>query len=272
MLQTMALAAALAFGPAQGGLNLTNDRITFGGEFGPNRPDARFLPGDIFFLAFDIEGLRPDSQGRVEYRMEMSVTQDGTGRVVFQPPQPSDQVMLLPLGATKLPARAFVLLGLDLRGQYTCRVTVTDKATQQSKTIEKKFQVVEPDFGIVAFHTSYDREANLPAPMQGVAGQTLWLHFVTVGFARDPATKQPHNEVALRVYDANRQPTTQEALVYVINKGVKEESSGIDWDLPLPLNRPGRYEVVLSAKDKVTGKEYRMAFFVKVDDSVNRQP
>ena len=40
MLQTLALAAALSLAPAQqpGALALTNDRITFGGEFGPPRP------------------------------------------------------------------------------------------------------------------------------------------------------------------------------------------------------------------------------------------
>jgi hypothetical protein len=266
MFATLAL-AAMSFGPAQGGLSLTNDRITFGGEFGPTRPDNRFLPGDIFFLAFDIEGLKPTTQGRVEYSMEMSVTHDETGKVIYKPERPSEAAQLLPLGASKLPARAYVHLGLDLKGAYTCRVNVTDKATNQAKVVEKKFVVGNPEFGIVCFHTSYDQEANHPAPMLGVAGQTLWLHFVTVGFARDAAMKQPNNEVTLRVLDSTGKPTNDEPLAYVINKGVKDVN-GIDWDLPLPMNRPGTYTVELTAKDKLSNKEYRMRFSIQVFNSV----
>ena len=63
MLQTLALVAAMSFTPAQGGLSLSNERITFGGEFGPTRPDTKFLPGDIVFIAFDINNLKADAQG-----------------------------------------------------------------------------------------------------------------------------------------------------------------------------------------------------------------
>lgn len=268
MFATLAFAAAMSFTPAQGGLALTNDRITFGGEFGPTRPDNKFLPGDIFFLAFDMEGLKADLQGKVQYSMEMSVTHDATGKVIYKPERPSEAAQILPLGAAKLPARAYVHLSLDLKGAYTCKVKVTDKTSNEAKTVEKKFQVVEPDFGIVCFHTSYDQEANMPAPMQGVAGQTLWLHFMTVGFGRDPSTKQPNNEVTLRVLDSDGKPTNKEPLLYVIKMGAKDDTDSLVWDLPMPMNRPGTYTVELRAKDKVTNKDYRMTFPVRVFDSV----
>lgn len=266
MLQTLALFAAMSFGPAQSGLALSNERVTFGGQFGPTRPEGKFLPGDIFFLAFDIDGLKADSQGRVEYTIGMVVT-DSQGKVIFED-KPSDQAMLLPLGASKLPARAFLAIGLDLRGSYTCKVTVTDKATNVGKSLTKNFEVAPPTFGIVCFHTSYDPEDKIPAPMMGVAGQALYMHFVTVNFARSQSTKQPHNQIELRVLDSNGKPTNDQPLVYEVKKDIKEDVDAIDWDLALPLNRPGTYTVELKADDKISGKSYKMTFPVTVMQSI----
>jgi hypothetical protein len=249
-------------------LRLTNARITFGGEFGPVRPDNRFLPGDLFFMAFDIEGLKPNSQGQVEYYMGMVVTQDNANRVIFESP-PSAQSVILPLGATRLPARAFVLLGLDLRGPCTCKVTVSDKSRKVVRSVEQKFVVLEPAFGIVALRPTYDQEGQYPAPFLGIAGQSLWLQFGTVGFTRHPKTRQPHNQVELRVFDAKGQPTTEEPLVYEIKSGADEEANALDWRLPLPLNRPGEYRVELKAMDKISnGPPYKVSFSVRVYESV----
>jgi hypothetical protein len=267
MLQMLALAAAMSFGPAQGGLELTNARITFGGEFGPTRPDNRYLPGDLFFMAFDIEGLHADAQGKVEYFMSMLVMHS-SGKVLFENKPDAPQPMTLPLGATKLPARAYVLLGLDVKGACTCKVTVTDKATNMSRSIEKKFEVADPAFGIVCFRTSYDSEDTMPAPMMGVAGQALFLHFLTVGFMRDATTKQPTVQVELRVYDSAGRPTNGQPLPFVTKEGVKADVSGIDWHLPLPLNRVGDFVVELKADDKLSGKSYKITFPIKVLESV----
>src|SRR5262245_4473677 len=268
MLHTMALVAAMSFGPAQGGIELTNERLTFGGEFGPTRPDNRYLPGDLFYMAFNIEGLKADNQNKVTYIMGMIVTHDASQKVIFES-KPAEQPIILPLGTTRLPCRAFLLLGLDLKGNYTCKLTVADKATGSTKVIEKKLIVLDPMFGIVAFHTSFDREGSLAAPMSGVAGQSLWLHFITVGFTRDPQTRQPHNQVELRVFDLRTgQPTAAEPLVYEIKNGVKEDVSGLDWDLPLPLNQPGRYRVQLVATDKLASNRppYKITFDLEVKE------
>ena len=266
MLQTFALLAAMSFGPADGGLNLTNERITFGGQFGPTRPHNRFLPGDLFFLAFDIEGLRVDPQGKVAYTMSMTVV-DSKKKEIFKDP-PSEQTALLPLGAAKLPAHAMLLIGLDLRGTHVCTVTVTDKATGVSKTVEKTFEVVPPAFGIVCFHTTSDEKGEEPAPMRGVAGQLLHLHWMTVGWDRNQASKQPHNQVEMRVFDSAGKPTTEQPLIYEVKKDVKEDVNGIEWHLPLPLNRPGTFTVELKAEDKLTGKTDKITFPVVVYDSV----
>src|SRR5438093_7606915 len=105
MFPTLALAAALTLAPAQNpALDISNARVTFGGEFGPTRPDNRLLPGDIFFLAFDIDNLKLDD-GKVQFAIGMEVT-DATGKTFFSQ-KPTEHDVLLPLGGSKLPANAY---------------------------------------------------------------------------------------------------------------------------------------------------------------------
>jgi hypothetical protein len=57
MWTTFALVAALSTAPGQAdGLKLANVRASYG-PFGVARKDDKVLPGDTFFLEFDIEGL-----------------------------------------------------------------------------------------------------------------------------------------------------------------------------------------------------------------------
>src|SRR4051812_8954390 len=71
MLSSVALVAALCLAPAEvGQLQLTNDRPTHG-LLGATRSDLKFLPGDFFFLTFDIEGLQVNERGKALYTMAM---------------------------------------------------------------------------------------------------------------------------------------------------------------------------------------------------------
>src|SRR5207237_10208669 len=131
--------------PAQNGaLDISNARITFGGEFGPTRPNASLLPGDVFFLAFDIDNLKLDESGKAQYSISMDVT-DAAGKS-FYSMKPTDHDLIMPFGGTKLPARAYVTLGLDHpKGTYTCKINVSDRVTKMSKSVEKSFEVLDPD-------------------------------------------------------------------------------------------------------------------------------
>jgi hypothetical protein len=263
MLQTLALTAALSLAPAQNApLALTNERLTFGGEFGPTRPNNKLLPGDIFFLAFDIENLKLDPRGQVQYSIGMDVT-DSSGKAIYGQ-KPADQEMLLPLGGSKLPARAFVILRPDqAKGVYNCRVTVTDRMTKASATLEKSFEVLPPSFGIVCVVTTVDEMGDIPAPMVGIAGQPLWLHFIVVGFGRD-AAKQPNATAEVRVYDASGKPTTEQPVVYKYDKGVDEKVDGLPFKVPMPMNRTGTFTVEVKTECKVTGQNYKISFPINV--------
>ena len=84
MMTSLTLFAALAMTPGQAGMTLSSPRVTYG-ELGSTRPDTKLLPGDIFFLSFDIEGIKVSETGRVKYGMAMEVVdsvklKDGTFR------------------------------------------------------------------------------------------------------------------------------------------------------------------------------------------------
>src|SRR5438445_13567674 len=86
MFTTLAFVTALSLAPAQAQLALTNDQVTYG-YLGAARPDTKFLPGDIFFLTFDIENVKVNDNGEVLYSMGMEV-RDSNGKQVFaQKPQ-----------------------------------------------------------------------------------------------------------------------------------------------------------------------------------------
>src|SRR5262245_25459671 len=164
--------AALTLAPAQtDGLTLSNDRVLFG-ELGAVRPDNRFLPGDLVFVSFDIDNLKANDAGVVRYSMGMEVV-DKNGKAVFSQ-KPVDAESILPLGGTKLPARAFVLIGADIEpGNCTCKVTVTDKISKASKVLEKQFEVLPKSFALVSPSIRSDQDgAPVPFPWQGVTGQT----------------------------------------------------------------------------------------------------
>lgn len=254
------LTAALAFSPVQtGDLNLTNPRMTYG-ELGSPRADAKLLPGDIFFLSFDIENIKVSDTGRVRYRMAMEVI-DSSNKPIFKQ-DPLERDDFLPLGGTKLPARAYVSIGIDQApGVYTCRVVVTDLAEKDKtpqKTLEQKFEVLPKGFGIVQVYTSADLDGKTPTPLVGVAGQAMFVHFALVGFQRDNTTRQPNVTIEMTIIDKDRQPTLPKATVKQIpdeaDGKVDEKVVGIPMRFPVPLNREGGFLIKIKATDNVAKK------------------
>jgi hypothetical protein len=256
----MALFAALTMTPGQaGGLTLSNPRITYG-ELGSTRPDNKLLPGDIFFLSFDIDGIKVNEGGRVKYGMAMEVT-DATGKSIFKQ-MPVERDDFLPLGGTKLPARAFVSVGVDQpAGIYTCKVTVTDQSDKEkpvAKSLEQKFEVLPRSFGIVQLYTAADAKGEIPAPLVGVAGQALFVHFAVIDFQRDEKTKQPNITIEMVVYGQDSQPTLPKPTVKKVpdeaDGKVDEKAVGVPMRFLVPLNREGGFLIRLKATDNLTKK------------------
>ncbi|MBY0527107.1 MAG: hypothetical protein K2R98_27175 [Gemmataceae bacterium] len=267
MLTTLAFVAAMGMAPAQGGkLDLTNVRPTYG-VLGAARPDTKFLPGDVFFLAFDIENITVASDGRVLYGMGMEVT-DGKGKVWFEQ-KPDDKIQAVnSLGSSKLPAFANVDIGLNMpAGIYTLKVTVIDRAVKPmaTKDLNYKFEVVKSEFGLVRLTTFLDAKGETPAPMVGVPGQFIHVNFVAVGFTRDKGKKQPNILVEMRIIDdATGKPTLAKPFSGEVNE-VDPKYQSVPMGFGVALNRPGNYTVELKATDVVDNKKtYILKFPLKV--------
>jgi hypothetical protein len=271
MWATLALTAAM-MAPAQAsGLELTNVRPTRG-IVGPPREKTEVLPGDVYFLSFDIVGLQANKEGQVRFSMGFELThenpREGKPKVVFsQAPQRKEAI--LHLGGNTLPNYAIAVIGLDTPpGNYSMKVSVSDLENKNSRELTHKFKVIPLEFGFVRAGVTY--ETRQPAPMIFVPGQNLFLHFSLVGFTLDSKTGQPDMTIEMELTDeATGKPTLPKAF-----KGeVKKVEQGFDKLLPfdeiiLNLNRPGSFKAVLKATDNAakSKKTIEQTFRFKVID------
>ena len=257
MLYSLALAAALSTAPAQGGdLKLTNVRMTVG-ELGPKRPSDKFLPGDILFIGYDITGLTIEQEGIAKYKMSMEVT-DAAGKSIFK--QDAKELEdFIPLRGNSIPARAYVVIGLDQdAGNYTCKVTVEDPKTKAKDTLSAKFEVTKREYGIVAVYASMDPRGQISAPTTGTVGQTIYIHTSVATFQRDPKTKQPNVVFEYQLLDEKGNPTLAKPVSYTqdeksVNK-VDEKEGAFPMQFALFMSRPGKFTVKITATDKVANK------------------
>ncbi len=250
MLTTLAFLAALSLAPGDtDGLTLANVRSTYG-ILGPTRPERRFLPGDVFVLSFDIEGARPDAEGKVIYGIGLEVT-DAQGKVHFR--QDAKEHEARPsLGGAHVPAYASLQIGLDEpAGKYTLKVAVTDRASGMSQSVTRDYEVLPPGFGIVRLTAAGDPSGVAPASV-ALEGQPLWLNFAAVGFQREGG--QPNLAVELQILDGDGKPTLAKPLTGEVRKDVPNKARGVPMQFVLELNRAGKYTLELKATDRVAGK------------------
>jgi hypothetical protein len=269
MWTTLAL-AALAFTPAQSGqLQLANDRPTYG-IMGATRPDGKVLPGDVYCVTFDVLHLQEDQSGKVSYSMGLELT-NPKGKTQFKR-DPQEMEVVNGLGGHSMPAFAAVEIGTDYpAGEYTLKVTVTDRAAKATQTLTRRFEVTPMTFGIVLLRTSYATQGLPPAPSIGVAGQTIMVDYAAVGFQRD-SKKQPNVTGAMEIVDEQNKPVLpQEAVSENIMNAANKEALSTAEILPLHftvfLNRPGKFTVKVKAIDKVGNKVAEASLPLTVLDS-----
>lgn len=262
MWTTFLLAASLGLTPGQGGgLTLTNVRSTRG-ILGPTRTDDALRPGDSLVVSFDIEGVKTGDDGKVLYSMGIKVA-DASGKTIFAQ-EPRNYEATNSLGGNQVPAFARVDIGLEQpAGDYTLSVIVKDRAADRSQTLTHKFKVAERDLALVRLQLSTDPDALFPAAVVG-AGQSLWVNFGAVGFARDTTTRQPNVRFTLQILDDAGRPTLAKPRVTTVNKDVPAKFLALPMTFPLSLNRAGKFTVELSATDASTGKTAKLAFPLNV--------
>jgi hypothetical protein len=255
MWTTFAL-AALSLAPGRAGdLSVSNVRSTYCVR-GAARPDNKLLPGDQFVLSFEVDGVTVDGAGKVLYSMSTEVT-DSRGKVQHRS-EPKPLEATVALGGGRMPGFATVDVGLDQPpGEYTMKVTLTDRAARTSTTVTQKFEVLPKGFGITRVTTTSDPEGIIATSLFG-AGETMWFNFRMVGFARDSTSKQPSLSFELRVLDDKGNPTLAKPFTGSITKDVPANVMSIPAKFLLSLNRPGKFTIELKVNDAVGNKKASM--------------
>jgi hypothetical protein len=188
---------------------------------------------------------------------------DKNGKVLFKQ-EPRDLETINALGGSTVPAFVHIECGLDQPpGEYTVRVTVTDRAGKQSQVLERKFQVLDKGFGIVRLTAGTDPEGRSPASIYEVGG-SLVVGASVVGFERDKATGQPHVNVELQILDEQGKPTLAKPFVGVINEKVPANLRALPAQFFVALNRPGKFTVQLKATDQIAKKTATLSFPLSV--------
>jgi hypothetical protein len=258
----LALTLALIFSSTlalaeTGKLTFTNVRATYG-LLGPARAEARALPGDSLCLEFDIAGIAVAADGKVQYSMSLEAV-DAKGKVIYRQ-NATDQEALASLGGPSVPAQAYLDVGLDQpAGDYTVKVTVTDRATKQTQSVTQTLQVLPAEFGLVQLKITSDPNGTVPAGLVG-AGQSIWVNFAVVRFDRDKASKQPNVQFEMRILDESGKPTLAKPETGSISQDVPANDKLLGGQFPISLNRPGKFTVELKAVDKITGKSATLSF------------
>ena len=264
MLATLAIATALSLTPAQDGkLELSNARTTFG-FLGNIRENNKYLPGDVLFLAFDIKGMSVGKSGDIKYSLALDMRNDAGVKVFGQLPQVIASANSL--GGTSLPGYAYADIGSKVApGKYTLTVTVEDAMAKKSAKLDYQFEVLKKDFGIGRLGMWYDDRGQTWAPPVFVAGQSVWIHFITMGFDRNAATKQPDVEVRMRVLDESGKATLPQTVAGdTKTQKVQPEVEALPWFQKIELNRPGKYKLELEAEDKVAKKTVKEVLNITV--------
>jgi len=264
MWATLALALSMNLAPAQAGdLELKNARYTFG-LFGQERTDNKFLPGDVLFLMFDIEGLKVDAGGKVQYSVASELT--FKGKPVFKK-APEKLEALLHFGGTRLPSWHRSVINTDTQpGLYTIKLIVIDRSTKKSESLTRTFEVLpKTKFGFVRLGlTSVSGE---PAPPIAVPGQLIGVNFAIVGFGFRMKGNQPDVTIEMRITDSAGRPTLKKPYIGELKSVGEKFRDIVPFDaIPLPLNQAGRFKIELKATDNVTKRSVEHVFDLDVID------
>jgi hypothetical protein len=237
---TMSLTPGLSYA-----IEITNIRPCYG-PFGAKRVGDTWLPGDVVFMAYDIEGLTPDTKtGLVKYTTTLEFV-DPAGKILFSKPTPNEFIPAL--GGNKVPGDLHVFLATkQAPGKYEIRLTVEDEIGKNAKRFIYKFDVAKETFGF----------AGVSAPSVGFPGQHYSTQFGLVNLQLDKMG-MPSAEVTVRVLDDKTRTLVGGAVKMVFPRDLPldidlKEANFLPLKNPIYLNRPGRFIVEITATDKLAG-------------------
>jgi hypothetical protein len=222
-------------------IEIKNVRPSYG-PLGSLRTGTKFLPGDLLFMTFDIDGLSLDEKtGKAIYDTKLEFLDDKQ-KVLYE--NKTRNEVIPNLGGARMPGDMHLIIGKEFApGKYTVKLTVTDKQANQSKAIIYPIQVLERGFGFIG----------VMAPAVGLNGQSYLAEWGLVGFVPDATkAKLPLVDVTIRILDQNDKlvvPETNINLPAALPPGTNAPEF-VPITLPLFLNRTGQFQIDIVAVDK----------------------
>ncbi len=228
-------------------------------SLGATRFDAKYLPGDVVFLTYDIEGLGIDPKSKLTGYVTILELVDPLGKIIFKNESKLTEVMPQ-LGGTRMPGDLHVILGPKQGpGNYSIKLSVHDKVGKDSKAIEFKFAVLPEDFGLVG----------VSAPAIGFPGQRYVLGLALINLGLD-AKKLPNVEVTLRILD-RKGTEVAPAVQSFLPRDLPEDTdltkaNFVELPQLIYLNQTGQFLVEVIAQDKLSKKTAKVQYPLTVLD------
>jgi hypothetical protein len=250
----------MALAPGQADrLKLTNARFTYG-PLGMEHTITKIVPGDAFYLAFDIENAKARNN-TINYDMLLEFV-DSKDKVIFSQNNENNKVLNL-LAGSRQPSYASVVIGTDTKpGKYTLRVTVRDRIAKKRARLTREFEVIKKTFAIV----------QLQAQAMRFVREPFQLVFRVEGFERN-TKKLPEIVVTMTIVDEAGKATMAKPITMKLPpedlSDEVEPQNVTSWPVQLafPLNRAGKFTIKLEATDKVAKKTIKLPYKITVLDT-----
>lgn len=239
-------------------LEVKNVRLTHG-AWGATRLEDKFMPGDYLFMMYDLEGITVDEKtGKASYLIVMEVI-DSQGKTIFKQESPNEVVPML--GGNRLPGKLDVIMGRQQApGKYWVRLNITDRISKENKVFHKIFHLVEPGFGFIG----------VVAPAIGVPGQHYLVQMALVDMTLD-GKNQPNVDISMRILDETGTTPVAKPILTSFPKDLPEDAdlkknNFQPLQVPVYLNRPGRFIIEVDAVDKNGNKQSKLRIPLTVLD------
>ena len=168
------------------------------------------------------------------------------------------------LGGSRHPIFLVTTLFHDMEpGEYTTAVEIKDLEAKTTAKLDSKFTLKAVEFGLVRVGFVYipnNAKADAqftPAPPVAVPGQNLMLHFTVVGVSEAGNKNEPNISVTAVIQDENGKPVLAkpiEGKATSFGDDNFRKMKEIPFQIPILINRSGKFKIVVSAKDENSGK------------------
>lgn len=258
--------AAGDLGAAEPKLEIRNFHLIYG-QFGPERQDASYYPGERLCCRYDLYGCTTDDEGRSEVEVTLQLTDaKGKVRAAF-----SNAVKSQSWKNSKGFVRvwSFHLFTDDCRpGKYQFELAVEDKSSQREAKLAQEVVVKPIALAIVSPRFYHDARHEVPGPLSGLVDQTVHASFDVVGEDRSQGKvllvhsfEILDDEGNNLLLDAKPQESQLDDPQFL-----QDPSRRPVIRAAFPLRKTGRYTLRLTVLDQIAGAKAQLELPLEVLD------